>query len=150
MHSAERDLLRSTQRGELTHAVATLAQQAARATAAKAQAISAHYASKSAALDPRLSIIERMAAVARLKDEEAAELACILLEEARRAQHVRRASIGVIKSAQKVRAADLRRRHRAERMVMAVSERKRRRAAGDFATRHAAIQPARLRFRSAQ
>lgn len=148
VHAAERDLLRNTQRGELAHALATLAQQAALTTAAKAQGISAHTASKVAALDPLLPASVRAAAVARLKDEEAAELTSMLLDEADRARHIRLSSIGLIKSAQKGRAADLRRRQRAERMVMAVMGRKHdRRATADGAPR-AAINPSLFRFRS--
>ncbi|MEQ1615295.1 MAG: hypothetical protein ABL904_21290 [Hyphomicrobiaceae bacterium] len=147
MHSAERDLLRTAQRSELTHAIATLAQQSALATAAKAQAISALTASKIAALDPQLSIEVRVAAIARLKDEEAAELVSMLLDEASRAKQLRQASIGVIKSAQKVRAADQGRRQRAERLSMTVSGRKRKRRRINNGAPHAAVNPSLLRFR---
>lgn len=150
VHAAERDLLRIAQRDELTSAMATLAQQAALATAAKAQAISAYTASRIAALDPLLPISARAAAVARLRDEEAAELASMLLDEADRARQKRRVSIGVIKSAQKGRASDLRRRQRAERMVMAVAGHRRdRRAIGDGGRRASAHSFA-LRLRSTQ
>ncbi len=148
VHSAERDLLRTAQRSELTQAIATLAQQSALATAAKAQAISALTASKIAALDPQLSIDARIAAIARLKDEEAAELVSMLLDEARRAKQLRQASIGVIKSAQKVRAADQGRRHRAERLSMTVRSRKRKRRRINTGAPHAAVNPSLLRFRS--
>lgn len=148
IHAAERDLLRVAQRDELTSAMATLAQQAALATAAKAQAISAHTASKIAALDPLLSIGARAAAVARLKDEEAAALAAMLLDEAGRARQMRRATIGVIKSAQKGRASDLRRRQRAERMVMAVAGHMRDRRAGAATAPRASINPSKFWGRS--
>lgn len=150
MHAAERDLLRTTQRGELAHALATLAQEAALATAAKAQGISAHTASKVAALDPLLPASVRAAAMARLKDEEAAELAAMLLDEAGRAPQMRRSSIGVIKSAQKGRAADLRRRQRAERMVMAVAGHKRDRRGIAAGGRRASVVSLAVRLRSTQ
>ncbi len=85
--------------------------------------------------------------MARLKGEEAAELTSMLLDEARRAQQMRRASIGVIKSAQKGRTAELRRRQRAERVVMVVSGRKRdRRRAGG--ARPASLNFSKLLFKT--
>lgn len=148
VHAAERDLLRVAQRDELTHAIATLTHQMALATAAKAQAISAHTAGKIATLDPLLPASSRAAAVARFKDEEAAELAAMLLDEAGRGRQMRRASIGVLKAAQRQRVSDLRRRQRAERMVMAVAGHGRdRRGIADGGRRASAYSFA-VRFRS--
>ena len=52
LHAAERDLLRVSHRAELTTLAAELAQQSAKATAVKAQVITALSASKIAAIDP--------------------------------------------------------------------------------------------------
>ena len=147
LHAAERDLMRVSQRSDMTTLAAELAQQSAKATAAKAQAITALYASKIAAIDPGLSASARAAAVARLKDEEAAELATMFLSETRNADSDRKAKRAAVSARHRGVRHAVQGRQRGERVVLTVSSRSRSTlSAGTSALRRAvAILPSYLR-----
>jgi hypothetical protein len=125
VHAAERDLLWAAHRAALSALLQMLASDAAQAMAAKSQAISAHHASRSAALDPSLTPEARAAAIARIRSEEAAELAAMLLEENRRAAALRSSRIASLKAGQRQMSSAQRMRHRRERAAMSVALRNR-------------------------
>lgn len=121
MHAAERDLLWAAHRSALSALLQSLASEAALAMAGKSQAISAHHAAKVAVLDPGLSPDARAAAIARIRSEEAAELASMLLEENRRAGAVRSSRIASLKAGQRQASTAQRTRHRRERASLSVA-----------------------------
>ena len=125
---------------------AVLAQQSAKSTASKAQAIGAHCAAKIAAIDPALSVSARAAAVARLKDDEAAELAAMFLGESRRADSDRKGNRAAVAARHRGIRHAVQARQRAERMVLAVTSRSRSKPGGTSSARRAiTILPAYLR-----
>lgn len=130
LHAAERDLLRVSQHAEMTALAVELAQQSAKATASKAQAISALCAAKIAAINPALSVSARAAAIARLKDEEAAELAAMFLTETRRADRDRKGNRAAIAARHRGIRHAVQARQRAERMVLAMTSRSKSKPAG--------------------
>jgi len=125
VHAAERDLLWAAHRAALSALLQMLASDAAQAMAGKSQAITAHHASRSAALDPSLTPEARAAAIARIRSEEAAELAAMLLEENRRAAALRSSRIASLKAGQRQMSSAQRMRHRRERAAMSVAMRNR-------------------------
>ncbi len=130
VHAAERDLLWAAHRAALAQLLQALAADAAQGIAARSQAITAHHASKVAALDPGLSPQARAAAIARIRGEEAAEIAQMLLDESRRAAGRRASSIAALKSGQRQTSTAMRTRHRRERAVLSVAVRHRTRLVG--------------------
>jgi hypothetical protein len=147
LHAAERDLLRVSHRAEMTTLAAEVAQQSAKATAAKAQAITALYASKIAAIDPGLSASARAAASARLKDEEAAELATMFLSETRNADSDRKAKRTAVAARHRGIRHAVQGRQRGERVVLSVTSRSRSKLSGGSSPlrRSIAILPSYLR-----
>ncbi len=140
LHAAERDLMRVSQRSEMTTLAADLAHQSAKAAAAKAQAITALYASKIAAIDPALSVSARAAALARLKDEEGAELAAMFLNETRNADSDRKAKRAAVSARHRGVRHAVQGRQRAERMVLSVTSRSRSKlSAGTSSLRRASV-----------
>jgi hypothetical protein len=125
VHAAERDLLWAAHRAALSALLQQLASDAAQAMAGKSQAISAHHAARSAALDPSLTPEARAAAIARIRSEEAAELAAMLLEENRRAAAMRSSRIASLKVGHRQMSSAQRMRHRRERAAMSVAMRNR-------------------------
>ena len=99
-------------------------------TSAKAQGITGHFADKIAALSKDLTEQQRAAAIAQLKLEEGAALANMYLETARDAGQERRSVIGVIKARHRGASAEMARRHRIERAVLAIKLKPTRRPSG--------------------
>jgi hypothetical protein len=147
LHAAERDLLRASHRAEMTTLAAELARQSAKATAAKAQAVTALYASKIAAIDPALSASARAATVARLKDEEGAELAAMFLSETRNADSDRKAKRAAVAARHRGVRHAVQGRQRGERLVLAVVSRSATKPRGrvSAARRAIAVLPTALR-----
>ncbi|MEQ1694812.1 MAG: hypothetical protein ABL901_03130 [Hyphomicrobiaceae bacterium] len=118
LHAAERKLLAASQRAEIEQALAACAARRALASAAKAQAITAEFAGRIAALTAMSR--DREAAVQRIKAEETAALASLYLAASHDGEQERRAVVFAIKLEHARALARLNHRQRIERMVMAV------------------------------
>lgn len=125
LHAAERTLLNARHRGEIDRALAGIAADAALATTARGQLINALFADRMARIAAHLSPAERAAQIRQLQGEEAAALAALHLEAARESEAARRGALAPIRAQQRSESAGLARRHRAERMAVALTDRRR-------------------------
>lgn len=125
LHAAERVLLSARHRGEIDRALAGIAADAALATTAGAQRITVHFAGRMARIAAHLSPDERAAQIRQLQSEEAAALAALHLEAARESEAARQSVLAPIRAQQRSERTELARRHRSERMAVALTDRRR-------------------------
>lgn len=125
VHAAERALLSARHQGEIDRALAGIAADAALATSARGQLITAYYADRMARIAAHLSPAERAAQIRQLQGEEVAAMAALHLETARESTAARQSVLSPIRAQHRLARAGLARRQRAERMTVALADRRR-------------------------
>lgn len=115
IHTAERQLLRSAQQQEIAMAMAQLSSAAQSLRSAGMAAIAGQYASRRAGL-MTMDAAAREAALARLRDEEAAEAAAFAARCDAAAMSERRVVLGGLKARHREARGVLAARHRGDRL----------------------------------
>jgi hypothetical protein len=116
VHVAERHLLQSAQRYEIADATAIVAARGQQLRDAGMAAITGRIVHQVAALSPTLSKSARAAAIAKLRDEEVAEIAVFQVQLAADTRNESRTVVGALRLRHKQNRTALLQRHRRERI----------------------------------